>query len=115
MTPLDYLIDAPFECSLGDVNVVAFTEATSIIGGCGVVEEFLARGIWLLPEKCEFEAKMKVTPLSKVMVPMPKVTPTIGNQESEAAIKAQIVGATNLLVCNYNVEENKAYTLLWHG
>jgi hypothetical protein len=46
MTPLDYLSDIPFECSPGDTNVVAFTKATSIIGGCDAVEEFLACGIW---------------------------------------------------------------------
>jgi hypothetical protein len=47
---------------------------------------------------------MKETPLWKVMVPMSKVTPTIGNQESEVALEAQIVVATNLLVGIYNVE-----------
>jgi hypothetical protein len=46
MTPLDYLSDIPFECSPGDTNAVAFTKATSIIGGCDAVEEFLACGIW---------------------------------------------------------------------
>jgi hypothetical protein len=48
MTPLDYLSDVPFECGLGDVNVAAFTEVTSIIGGRNVVEEFPACGIWSL-------------------------------------------------------------------
>jgi hypothetical protein len=48
-----------------DVNVVAYTETTSIIGGCDIVEEFLACGIWPLHEKFEFEVEMKETPLSK--------------------------------------------------
>jgi hypothetical protein len=115
MTPLDYLTDALFECSPGDVNVGAYTETTSIIGGCDIVEEFLACGIWPLREKFEFEVEMEETPLSKVMVPMLKVTPTIGNQELEAALEAQIVVATNLLVGIYNVEENNAYIGLQHG
>jgi hypothetical protein len=51
LTPLDYLIDAPFECGPGDMNVAAFTEATSIMGGHNAVEEFLACGIWHLCEK----------------------------------------------------------------
>jgi hypothetical protein len=42
---------------------VAFIEVTSIIGGCNVVEEFLACDIWPLSEKCEFEVEMKDTPL----------------------------------------------------
>jgi hypothetical protein len=104
MAPLDYLTDAPFECGPGDVNVVAYTETTSIFGVYDIVEEFLACGIWPLRDKCEFEVEMKETPLWKVMVPMSKVTPTIGNQESEVALEAQIVVATNLLVGIYNVE-----------
>jgi hypothetical protein len=85
MTHLDYLIDASFACGLGDVNVAAFTEAVSIIEGRDTMEEFLACGIWPFSEKCDFEVETKETPLSKVMVPMPKVTPIIGKQESEAA------------------------------
>jgi hypothetical protein len=84
MTPLNHLMDAVFECSTEDVNMVAFAEATSIIGGRDVVEEFLACGIWPLSKSCEFEVERKETPLPKVIVPMPKVTPTIGKQDSEA-------------------------------
>jgi hypothetical protein len=75
---MNHLADAAFECSLEDVNVAAFAEATSNIGGCDVVEEFLACGIWPLSKSYKFEVERKETPLSKVMVPMPKVTPTIG-------------------------------------
>jgi hypothetical protein len=42
------------------------------------VEKFLACGIWPHSEGCEFEVERKEMPLSKVMVPMPKVTLTIG-------------------------------------
>jgi hypothetical protein len=42
MTLLDYLSDAPFKCGPGDTNVAAFAEATTIIGGHDVVEEFLS-------------------------------------------------------------------------
>jgi hypothetical protein len=45
MTPLVYLMDAPYECDIDDVNVAAFVEAAAITGGCDVVEEFLACGI----------------------------------------------------------------------
>jgi hypothetical protein len=45
MTLLNYLTDAPFECDPEDVNVAAFAEATSIIGACDTMEEFLACGM----------------------------------------------------------------------
>jgi hypothetical protein len=46
---------------------------------------------------------------------MPKVTLTIGNQESEAAFEAWIIVAANLLVGNYNVMERNSYTGLRHA
>jgi hypothetical protein len=57
MITFEYLIDAPFECDPCDANVAAFMEATSIIVGRDVVEEFLACDIWSLSEKCEFEVE----------------------------------------------------------
>jgi hypothetical protein len=85
MTPLNYLSDVSFECGPRDVSVAAFTEVVSIIRGHDAMDEFLAFGRWPLCEKCNFEVEMKETPLSKVVVPMPKVTPVIGAQESGAA------------------------------
>jgi hypothetical protein len=46
---------------------------------------------------------------------MPKVTLTIGNQESEAAFEAWIIVAANLLVGNYNVMERNSYRGLQHA
>jgi hypothetical protein len=115
MTLLNYLTDAPFECDPEDVNVAAFAEATSIIGACDTMEEFLACGMWPLSEKFGFEVETREMPLTKVMVPMLKVTPTIGAQESEAAFDKRIVNAANLLVGNYNIIEHNAYKGLRHG
>jgi hypothetical protein len=115
MTPLDYLSDVPFECDPEDVNVAAFTHVISIIGGCDVVEECLACVIGPLNEKCEFEVETKETPLLKVVVPRPKVTPVIGTKESEASFKMRIMNAANLLVGNYNVAGHNGYTGFWHG
>jgi hypothetical protein len=115
MTPLDYLSDVPFECSPGDANVAAFTEAASLIGGRDAVEEFLACGIWPLNEKCDFDVERKETPLSKVVVPMSKITPVIGTKESEAAFETWIVHVANLLVGKYNVAEHNAYMGLHYG
>jgi hypothetical protein len=115
MTQLNYLTEVPFECALDDVNVAAFVEAASFIGGRDAVEEFLACGMWPLHEKFSFEVEMKETPLSKVVVLMPKVMHTIGALESEAAFETQIVNAANLLDGNYNITEHNVYKGLRHG
>jgi hypothetical protein len=115
MTPLDYLNDAPFECCPENANVAAFVEATSIIGGRDAVKEFLACGIGPLSNSCSFEVETKETPLSKVIVPMPKVTPAIGAKENGSTFETRIVNATNLLIDKYNVVEHNAYTGLRHG
>jgi hypothetical protein len=70
-----------------DMNVVAFTEAASISGCRETVEEFLACGIWPLCEKCDFEVETKETPLSKVVVSLPTITPVVGMKESGAAFE----------------------------
>jgi hypothetical protein len=44
MTWLNHLMEAPSECGLEDANFVAFVEATSIIEGHDIVEEFIACG-----------------------------------------------------------------------
>jgi hypothetical protein len=74
MTQLNYLTDAPFECDPKDMNVEAFAEVASIIGGRNTVEEFLGCGMWPLSEKFGFEVETKEIALLKVMVPMSKVT-----------------------------------------
>jgi hypothetical protein len=75
ITPLDYLTEVTFECRLADVNVATFIEAASIIGGHGAVEEFHACGMWPLSKRFGLEVETKETPLLKVVVPMPDVTP----------------------------------------
>jgi hypothetical protein len=54
MTPLDYLVDTPFEYSQEDANVSTLVEVTLIIGGRDAVEEFLACSTWPLSDSCEF-------------------------------------------------------------
>jgi hypothetical protein len=115
MTPLNHLMDAPFDCSPRDVNVMAFVEAALIMGGCDIVEEYLACGIWPLREGWEFSVERKEMPRSKVVVPMLEVTPIIGKLESKASFEERIVAVANLLVGNYYVPEHNSYTRLWHG
>jgi hypothetical protein len=61
MTPLNYAMEVTFECGPIDADVVAFTEAASIIGGHDAIEEFLACGPWPLCEKFGFMVEMKET------------------------------------------------------
>jgi hypothetical protein len=108
MTRLTHLMKAPSECGPEDANFTAFVEATSIIGGHNVVEEFLACGLWPLSENFGFQVEMKESLLSKVMVLMPQVNPIIGAQKPEAAFESRIAKAMNLLVGNYNITEHNA-------
>jgi hypothetical protein len=71
MNPLNHLLEAPSTRGPDDTNIAAFIEATSIIGSCDIVEEFLACGLWPLSEKFGFDVETKETPQSKVVVPMP--------------------------------------------
>jgi hypothetical protein len=52
--------------------------------------------------------------LSKVVVPMPKVTPIIVEQEAGTAFEAQIAVAVNRLVGNYGVTKHAACATLQH-
>jgi hypothetical protein len=88
MMLLNYLSDVSYECSPGDANVAAFTEAVSIIGDRNATEEFLACGMWPLQScLCDFEVETKEAPLSKVIVPMPKGTPVIGQRNQGQPLK----------------------------
>jgi hypothetical protein len=87
----------------------AFVEATSLIGGHDAVEEFLACGLWTLGEQFGLRVEMKESPISKVMVLMPQITATIGEQESKAKFVARIENAINQLVDKYNTVEHMAY------
>jgi hypothetical protein len=75
MTLLNYVMEVTFECGPADANVVAFIEAATIIVGCDAVEEFLAYDLWPLSEKFGFSVETKETPLTKVVLLMPQVTP----------------------------------------
>jgi hypothetical protein len=107
MTQLDYLTDAPYSCSADDVNVMAFSEAATIIRGHATVEDFLPCGICPLSEGWEVQVEME-SPLSRVTVSMPKVIPIIGKQEAGAAFEAWIAAAVNQLVGNYNATGHNA-------
>jgi hypothetical protein len=116
MTPLKYLTDAPYKCGADDVNVMAFEEAEAIIRGHDVVEAFLSYGIRPLSEGWEFEVERKESPLSKVIVPMPKVIPAIGEREAGETFEAQIVLAVGQLVGNYSSSEHRTCSKeLRHG
>jgi hypothetical protein len=72
VSTLDFLTEDPHSCAEDDGNAMPFEEATKIIGGHNVVEEFLVYGIWPLSDSYDFEVKKMEPPLSKVTVHMPK-------------------------------------------
>jgi hypothetical protein len=100
LTQLDYLTEVPSSFGLEDAKFAAFIEATSIIEGRDVLEEFLSCGLWTLSEKFGFRVETKESPLSKVVGSMPQVTATIGEQESRAVFEVCIVNVVNLFVGN---------------
>jgi hypothetical protein len=108
MTPWNHLPETLSACDPDDTNVAAFVEVTSIIRSHDAIEEFLTCCLWPLSEKFGFDVEMKETPLSKVVVPMPRVTIVIGAQEPGDEFEVRIVNVANLLVGNYNVKEHNA-------
>jgi hypothetical protein len=59
--------------------------------------------------------EMRESPLSKVVVPMPKVTAVIGKQEARAAFQTRIAAVVNRLIGNYCTMEHTACVTLRHG
>jgi hypothetical protein len=80
LTALDYLVEAPHNCTVNDANAMAFKEAAKITEGRDAVEEFLVCGIWPLSDDWDLEIERMEAPLSKVTLPMPKVAATISEQ-----------------------------------
>jgi hypothetical protein len=81
---------------------MAFEEATKILGHHDAVEEFLTCGIWPLSGDWDFVVEKTESPLSKVTIPMLKVTDIIALQEMGPPFKASIASAAKQLVGNYN-------------
>jgi hypothetical protein len=98
MIKMNYLIEVSSCCGSDNANVTAFIEATTIIGGRDVVEEFLASGLWPLGQQFGFPVERKESPMSKVEVLMPQITTFIRERESEAKFLVRIEDAANELV-----------------
>jgi hypothetical protein len=62
-----------------------------------------------------FKVEMKETPLLKVVVLMPQVTPVIGAQELGSTFEVRIASTACFLGGNYNIAEHNAYKGLHHG
>jgi hypothetical protein len=61
MTKLDYVMEVPSSYGPKDANFTAFVEATSLISGSDVVEEYLACGLWPLGQKFAFPVETRIT------------------------------------------------------
>jgi hypothetical protein len=103
MSMLDYL---PHSCATADANAMASEEAAKIIGGRDVVESSSPAESGY--DGWEFEVEKMESPLSKVTVPMLKVTYTVGEREMGAAFEARIASVANQLTGNYNMSEHRA-------
>jgi hypothetical protein len=62
MIKMNYLTEVPYCCHPEDANVTSFVEATSLIGGCDVVGEFLASGLWPFGQQFGFPVERKEPP-----------------------------------------------------
>jgi hypothetical protein len=108
MTPLVHEKDVS-SCGSEDVDLAAFVEATSLIGGQDTTEEFLASSLWPLGQQFGFETETKESLLSKVIVPMPRIMTAIGQRESEATFVARFEKVAKELVGRYNITEHNGY------
>jgi hypothetical protein len=108
MTHLTHEMDVPSSCGLEDADFKAFMEATSLIGGRNVVEEFLASGLRPLGQHFGFLVVTKESPLSKVTMSMPQIDTAIRERESGVMFAARIEKAANELVGRYSIVEHKA-------
>jgi hypothetical protein len=72
MGELDYVVEPEVECLDNDPNDAAFIWVTITIGGCDVVEEYIACKIFPLAASFGFESvPLGMTPMSKVETPLP--------------------------------------------
>jgi hypothetical protein len=68
-------MDPPFDCADGDSGDVAFVQVTKIIKGHDAVEEFISCVMYPLAGGTDFDGvAMRITPVSKLKVPLPKFT-----------------------------------------
>jgi hypothetical protein len=91
---------------------MAFMEATGIIEGRDAVKEFLACGIWPLNDSWYFAVEMKESPLSKVTVPVPQVTTTIGERSRS---QPSMIGLLLLRTCWLAIEAQRSINLAWRS
>jgi hypothetical protein len=72
ISTLDYMVELEVECPDSDMNDAAFICATVIIGGCDVIKEFIACGMYPLASSFGFkDVIMGTMVVSKVKTPLP--------------------------------------------
>jgi uncharacterized alpha/beta hydrolase family protein len=74
-----------------------------------VVEEFPSSILWPLSQQFGFEVETMESLLSKVIVPMPRITTAIWQRESESTFVAWIEKVVNELDGRYNITKHNAY------
>jgi hypothetical protein len=72
MSELYYTVEPEVECPNNNPNNAAFIRATTTIGGCDAVEEYVACKIYPLAASFGFESvPLGMTPVLKVETPLP--------------------------------------------
>jgi hypothetical protein len=109
MSELDFAIEPEVECLDNDPNDVAFIRATATIGGCDVVEEYVACKIYLLAADFCFEnVPLGMTLVSKVEAALPLFA--VGNVTAEytASVLAEVETLAEKVLGSFGPKEYDA-------
>jgi hypothetical protein len=109
ISALEFLTEPPISCPNSDSRDVAFVKATSAIGGCDVVEEDLACGLYSLSAGASFERIIDgVTPILRVKLPLAKFHAVRSDDEDDVQFLARVELEAESVVGGYSRPEQDA-------
>jgi hypothetical protein len=112
MSVLDYIVEPMVDCPGSDANDTAFVQATTTIGGCDAVEEFLACGMYPLLADFGFGVvRVGTTVMSKVETPLP-VFPVeaISMEAANHFFFVTVETGAEIILGNYRPREHEVCT-----
>jgi hypothetical protein len=113
MSYLNFRTKPSFNCADDDLSDDTFVWASKHIGGRDIVEEFIACNVWPLAAGISFEqAKVGVTPVSKLKVPLPRFAVACEDDEDTAKFLARVEKEARVLVGSYTCPEHEACATL---
>jgi hypothetical protein len=109
MSALDYIVEPEVESPDDDVNDAVFIWATATIGGCDVVEEFLACKMYPLASSFSFRGMAIIlTLVSKVRTPLPLFPVEDVSVENVGRVLAEIEMEAKRLLGSFGPKEHYA-------